>query len=163
MCMCYTYHMPETTQLYELDELLAAVRLAVQRPEYRRRLLQGYDVPGGITTLRLLRAVEILSASGAPSIKDVAARLAVEHSTASRGVDSAVHAGLLNKQPCADDQRRTRLALTPQGSSLLKKTSARRRELLEDITHGWHVEDISRLVELLDALRAGFDRLEQRP
>jgi DNA-binding MarR family transcriptional regulator len=148
-------------QLHELDDLLAAVRLAVQRPAYRRRLLRGLDIPGDITTVRLLRAVETLSGSGAPSIKDVAARLGVEHSTASRGVDSAVRSGLLSKQPCTDDQRRARLALTSPGRSVLKKTSARRRELLEDVTEGWPVEDIARMIELLDALRVGFDRLEQ--
>jgi DNA-binding MarR family transcriptional regulator len=160
--MWYTYCVAgEEQQLYELDDLLAAVRLAVQRPEYRRRLLQGLDIPGGITTLRLLRAVEILSGSGTPSIKDVAARLAVEHSTASRGVDSVVRAGLLSRQPCVDDQRRTRLTLTAQGRSLLRRTAARRRELLEDVTEDWPTEDVARLIELLDALRAGFDRLEQ--
>lgn len=159
--MCYTYQVAAEQQLHELDDLLTAVRLAVQRPAYRRRLLRGLDIPGGISTLRMLRAVEILSGPGAPSIKDVAARLAVEHSTASRGVDAAVRSGLLTKQPCTDDQRRARLALTSQGRRVLKKTSARRRELLEDVTEGWPAEDIARLIELLDALRLGFDRLEQ--
>ncbi len=152
---------PDTHRLHHLDDLLTAVRLAVQRPEYRRRIMHGLDIPGGITALRLLRAVEILSDAGAPSIKDVASRLAVEHSTASRGVDSVVRAGLLRKQHCADDQRRTQLELTSRGRTLLRQTSARRRELLEGITQGWSNDDVDRLIELLDALRVGFDRVEQ--
>ena len=153
--------MAEAQQLHELDDLLAAVRLAVQRPEYRSRLLRGLDIPGGITMLRLLRAVETFSSSGAPSIKDVAARLAVEHSTASRGVDFAVRSGLLSKQPCVDDLRRARLGLTSRGRTLLEQSSTRRRELLEEVTEGWSADDIAEMIKLLDALRAGFDRLER--
>ena len=150
----------EAERLHELDELLASVRVALQRPEYRRKLLTGLDVPGGITTLRLLRAVEILAVDEAPSIRDIATRLAVEHSTASRSVDAAVRASLLSKHACEQDLRRTRLELTVLGRSMLKKTSARRRELLGRVTEGWPSEDIDRLVELLDNLRQGFDGLE---
>src|SRR5665647_100105 len=151
----------EAMRLYDLDELLAAVRMALQRPEYRRKLLGGLDVPGGITTVRLLRAVEVLSVDEAPSITDIAAQLAVEHSTASRSVDAAVRNGLLSKHACAEDLRRTRIELTSRGRSLLMKTSARRRELLGQVTNGWSSVEIDRLVELLDALREGFDRLER--
>lgn len=159
--MWYAYTVTvEAKRLHDLDDLLAAVRVALQRPTYRRKLLSGLDVPGGITTLRLLRAVEYLSVQASPSIGDVATRLAVEHSTASRSVDAAVRSGLLAKQVCAQDQRRARLDLTSQGRTLLKKASARRRELLGDITDGWSAEDIDQLVELLGALRQGFDRLE---
>lgn len=159
--MWYTYGVVDTQRLHELDDLLTAARLAVQRPEYRRRLLRGLDIPGGIATVRVLRAVAIMSGSSAPSIKDVASRLAVEHSTASRGVDAAVRSGLLSKRPCADDQRRARLVLTSEGRTVLKRTSARRQEILEDVTKGWPPEHIVRMIELLDALRVGFDRLEE--
>lgn len=159
--MWYTYTVTEEAKrLRDLDDLLASVRVALQRPEYRRKLLSGLDVPGGITTLRLLRAVEILSVDEAPSIRDIATRLAVEHSTASRSVDAAARVGLLTKHACEQDLRRTRLELTAQGRSLLRKTSARRRELLGKVTEGWLSADIDRLVGLLDALRQGFDGLE---
>lgn len=159
--MWYTYTvLMEAKRLYDLDELLAAVRMALQRPEYRRKLLSGLDVPGGITTVRLLRAVEVLSVDEAPSIKEIATQLAVEHSTASRSVDAAVRNGLLSKHVCEEDLRRTRIELTTRGRSLLTKTSARRRELLGQVTNGWSSVEIDRLVELLDALHKGFDGLE---
>ena len=147
-------------RLHDLDDFLTRIRVAIQRPEYRRRLLSGLDVPGGITMLRLLRAVELLSAGNGPSIKDVATRLAVEHSTASRSVDAAVQAGLLSKDSCQDDLRRARLELTSDGRALLSETSRRRRELLDEVTGGWPPEDVDRLVQLLDALCEGFDALE---
>jgi DNA-binding MarR family transcriptional regulator len=147
-------------QLHELDELLTAVRDTTQRPGYRRMFLQGLDIPGGVTTLRLLRAVEALSLSTAPSIKDVAGRLGVEHSTASRNVDAAVRAGLLTKHTSTDDLRRCRLQLTRPGRALLRKASARRQELLRSVTEGWPREDVERLIELLAALSSGFARME---
>jgi DNA-binding MarR family transcriptional regulator len=153
----------DSTRLQELDDLLTRVRAAIQRPEYRRRLLSGFDVPGGIPTLRLLRAVEVVSSDEAPSIRDVASRLALEHSTVSRSVDVAVRSGLLDKQPCERDLRRTRLQLTTQGSALLRKASRRRRELLGQVTEGWADEDVDRLVELLELLCQGFDTLEGSP
>lgn len=158
--MWYTYTVT-AGDLEDLDELLAATRRAVQRPGYRWRLLHGIDLPGGIATLRLLRAVELLGIQGEPSIKDVAARLGIEHSTASRAVDQAVRNGLLTKRGCADDLRRARLTLSASGRAVLAKASTRRRDLLESITEGWSEQDVSRLVQLLQTLLEGFDRLEE--
>jgi DNA-binding MarR family transcriptional regulator len=153
----------DSTRLSELDALLTRVRAAIQRPGYRRRILSGLDVPGGISTLRSLRAVEVLSRSRDPSIGDVATRMAVEHSTASRNVDAAAKAGLLSRRPCKEDLRRTLLELTPKGKALLKDTSSRRRALIGEVTEGWTAADIERLVELLDALCRGLDALETSP
>jgi DNA-binding MarR family transcriptional regulator len=144
----------------QLDDELAKVRVAAQRPQYRRAVLAGLEVGGGIATLRLLRAVENLSTGSAPSIKDVAARLGVEHSTASRSVEAAVRFGLLTKRACTGDLRRVQLELTPEGRRLLRRTSARRREVLSILTEDWASEDVERLLELLSALNRGFDALE---
>ena len=148
-------------QLRALDELLSSVRLAVQRPGFRRRLLEGLAASPTIGTLRVLRAVEQLGAGGPPSIGDVSGRLAVEHSTASRAVESAVRAGLLSRRPCDQDLRRSRLELTERGVAVLEQTSARRRELLGSITRDWSDTDVDRLVQLLGALSAGYDELER--
>lgn len=151
----------QAARLYELDELLTRLRLAIQRTGYRRRLLMGMDVPGGVSTLRSLRAVELLSARSAPSIRDVATRLAVEHSTASRSVDTAVRAGLLTKRSCQEDLRRTRLELTRAGRSILEQTSERRREVLAEVTRSWRPEDMEMLIQLLDEFCGGLDYLEK--
>lgn len=150
---------PET-RLQELDELLARLRTAVQRPEYRRRILADPPVEGGITTLRLLGAVDHLAAEGAPSIKETAARLALEHSTVSRSVDVATGAGLLVKRSCEDDHRRTRLELTARGRTLLADTHERRRAMLRELTDGWPPGQLDQLVDLLTDLVHGFDALE---
>lgn len=151
-----------TPRLHELDDLLSRVRTAIQRPGYRRRIVGGLDVPGGVSTLRTLRIVATLSADGDPSIKEVATRLGVEHSTASRSVDTAVRAGLLRKRPSDLDQRRILVDLTPAGESLIGETSERRRDLLGDIVSDWPDGDVDQLVRLLTTLCHGLDDVEAR-
>ena len=149
-----------TETLTQLDDLLMRVRVATQRPKYRRRLLDGFDIPGGISMLRLLRAVEALEANAAPSIGDVATRLVLEHSTVSRLVEVAVRSGFLTKHPCEQDLRRARLRLTSRGRTLLRRSSRRRRELVAHITEGWPEDELDQLVRRLQLLCQGFDELE---
>lgn len=160
VCATHIYVAAVEARLLELDESLARVRGAIQRPEYRRRLLRGIDVPGGVTTVRLLHAIAVLSETQAPSIGEVATRLAVEPSTASRSIDAVARSGLISKHSCARDSRRARLVLTAQGQAVLEEAVARRRELLSQVTDGWTAAEINRLVELLDRLCQGFDALE---
>jgi DNA-binding MarR family transcriptional regulator len=149
-------------RLHELDDLVSRVRTVIQRPGYRRRVLTGIDVPGGISTLRTLRVVANFSVDGKPSIKEVATRLGVEHSTASRSIDTAVRAGLLHKSACDRDQRRIRVGLTPSGDEVLAETSERRRALLGDIVADWPDGDVDDLVRLLTELCRGFDHVEEQ-
>ena len=143
--------------LAELDELLARVRRLVRSPGYRSALLAGQDVPGGISALRLLRGVAVLSADGPPAIKDVANHLALEHSTTSRAVDAAARAGLLAKESCSSDQRRIRLELTSAGAQLLEETTTRRVAILDRATSTWPDDAIGSLTQLLARLCDDFD------
>lgn len=153
--------MPEdVTPLHALDEALARVRTAQQRPGYRRRLTEGTGIPGGIAGLRVLRAIERLSADSAPSISDVAARLVVEHSTASRAVDVVVREDLVRRAACEQDQRRARLTLTEHGRAVLRDSTARRVRLLEEVTEGWDDDEIRRLGGMLERLLSGLERVE---
>jgi DNA-binding MarR family transcriptional regulator len=142
-----------------LDEVLVDVRRVLQRPGFRRRLLAAVGTPLELGTLRALRAVERLG-PGTPCVGDVAELLAVDPSTASRAVDRAVTAGLLDRSPSDRDRRRTRLGLTAEGRAVLERVTAARRELLAEVTAEWPPSEIQRLTELLTSLRAGFDRLE---
>lgn len=148
------------SDLDALDEALVDVRRLLQRPGYRRRLLAGLPEHVELATVRLLRAVQ--RSDGPPAIGEVAEVLMVDPSTASRIVDRAVASGHLERQACADDGRRTRLRLTADGAALLDRATARRRELLAEVTTAWPQEDLARLVDALRLLAAGFDELEDR-
>lgn len=141
-----------------LDEAIAGFRIASQRPAYRDRVLIGLPFDGGIASLRLLRSVERLTdADQGPSIRQVAADLGVEHSTASRSVDALVRAGQLSRARCSVDQRQVRLALTEQGRAALDEATAHRRTVLASLVEDWDETDLLELTRLLDRLRAAFD------
>ena len=146
------------TRIGALDEAIHGFRVATQRPAYRQRILAGLDFEGGIASLRLLRSVEHLTDGDlGPSIRQVADDLGIEHSTASRSVDSLVRGGLLARGRCADDQRQARLSLTERGLRILGEATSHRQEVLSSLVADWGERDVEILAELLDRLRQRFD------
>lgn len=141
-----------------LDEVIAGFRVASQRPAYRERVLAGLPFDGGISSLRLLRSVERLTEAGeGPSIRQVAADLGVEHSTASRSVDALVRSGQLSRSRCSADQRQVRLALTEEGRASLAEATAHRQAVLASLVEDWDEVDLVELTRLLERLRVAFD------
>ena len=156
--MCYAYVVPQS-RYDHLDELLTRIHVARQRPNWRRRLLDGTGPVTNVSTLRVLRAVEHCERiGGGASIRDVAEYMAVEHSTASRTVATVVEAGLLTKTFAADDQRRCVLVLTEVGREALATVTDRRRELVAETIADWPATDVDTLVTLLDQLTERFER-----
>jgi len=143
-----------------MDEALLGIRRVFMRPGYRQRLLEGSSRNLTLATLRLLRAIE--RSDSAPSVGEVAEALTIDPSTASRLVDAATESGLVERQACADDRRSRRLYLTKEGTSALAEVTARRRQLLSQVTDGWSEEELEQLAGMLTRLRAAFDELEER-
>lgn len=151
----------ETEFLDGLDESLLRLRRVFQRPGYRKRLLEGLSSDIGSASLRLLRAVQ--RADEAPSVGGVADVLMIDASTASRMVEGAAAAGLLERRSCAEDRRKVRLHLTAEGREVLEQVTVRRRQLLAQVTAEWDPDDLRELIGLLSTLQAGFDQLERNP
>ncbi len=151
----------EPTTLTELDDALFDIQRVARRPGYRKRLLAAMDAPVELSTVRVLRAVE-RAGDAAPSIGDIADRLTIDPSTASRFVDQQVAAGYLLRHRCTDDGRRSRLALSDSGRALLDEVTAARRRILAEVTAGWDTADLDRLGDLLARLRDDFDHLESQ-
>lgn len=145
----------------QLDEALVSLRRALQRPGYRRRLLEGLAQPLELGTLRLLRTVQ--RSDEAPSIGMVAEVLAIDPSTASRVVERAVAAGQLERRACDADRRRSRLYLTPAGIEILERVTERRRELLAEVTDGFTDAEVRTLVAGLHRVLEGFERFDAAP
>lgn len=156
--MCYAY-LVASSRYDDLDELLTRILITRQRPDWRRRLLDSAGPVTSMSSLRALRAVELRERAGqAASIGDVAEFLAVDHSTASRTVSAIVVAGLLTKQPAADDQRRTVLTLTDVGRKTLAQVTERRREMVTEVVADWPGSDVDTLVSLLQRLATDLER-----
>lgn len=156
--MCYAYIVTQS-RYDQLDELLTRIHIARQRPNWRRRLLDGAGPVTNVSTLRVLRAVEQCEqVDDGASIGDVAEYMAVEHSTASRLVATVVAAGLLTKSCAPDDQRRRALVLTDAGRKALATVTDRRRDLVAEAIADWPDPDVDTLVTLLDRLTERFER-----
>ncbi|MCW4353668.1 MarR family transcriptional regulator [Hoyosella sp. YIM 151337] len=144
-----------------LDEQVLRLFRALRRPGFRSRVLDGVPEIPGVGDLRILRSVERHEAQGvSPSIGLVAAELEVEQSTASRAVNAVIARGLLTKTTCVNDQRRTRLHLTDEGVSALRKATRNRSALLAEITADWTDEECRTLSALLARLLEGYDHIE---
>lgn len=149
-----------TELLDQLDESLLGIRRVFFRAGYRQRLLDGLSRDLTLATLRLLRAIE--RSDGPPSVGDVADALTIDPSTASRLVDGAVDAGLVERHSCTDDRRSRRLRLTTGGEAVVEEVTARRRQLLGQVTEGWDPDELAQLTEMLSTLRTAFDELEHQ-
>lgn len=154
--MCYTYIMTEV--LDHLDDVLARVHSARQRPAWRRRLFEGQNAVTSVSVLRALRAVELGQDSPGVSVGDVADYMVVEHSTASRLVGRLVESGLLAKANSPQDQRRCMLHLTDVGRKALDAITNRRRQMVAEAVAGWSTNDVEALLGLLDRLADDFER-----
>lgn len=144
--------------LQALDEAIIALRVATQRPGYRQRLLAPVPFAGGMASLRVMRSVERLADHHTkPSIRKVAEDLGVEHSTASRAVDTLARAGLLTRTRCATDQRQAILQLTEEGRATLGAVTTHRQEMLASIVEDWDEVELQTLTRLLGRLHRAFD------
>jgi DNA-binding MarR family transcriptional regulator len=148
-----------TSPLTTLDDALFDLQRLVRRPGYRAALLQRLGNQVELSTVRVLRAVE-RAGTDTPGVGDVAERMMIDPSTASRLVDQQVAAGYLTRQRHPDDRRRSQLVLTAAGRDLLAEVTAARRDLLAEITAAWDPDDLERLSDLLSHLAQDFQTLE---
>ncbi|MEI8081880.1 MAG: MarR family winged helix-turn-helix transcriptional regulator [Actinomycetes bacterium] len=87
-----------------------------------------------------------------PTVKDVATALDVDHSTASRLLTDAEAEGLIVRQSDPVDRRRTVVALTDMGRSVVADSSAIRVRVIEQIFAEWKTTDVELLSGLLERM-----------
>jgi DNA-binding MarR family transcriptional regulator len=95
-------------------------------------------------------------------MSELAERLRVDASTATRAVDRLVRAGLATRRRDPDDARGVRVAATPAGRARLEEVVRRRRTALRAILADFDDDDRRRLAELLERLVAGVDAFARR-
>lgn len=92
------------------------------------RTFRGLGIGGGIYEV-LLRVGR--SPDGQVRMSDLARQLAVTTGGATRLVDRAVAAGLVERRPCPTDRRVQFVALTPAGEAMLRRATRLHLEDLE--------------------------------
>jgi DNA-binding MarR family transcriptional regulator len=105
---------------------------------------------GGPARFRLLEA--LAAASGALSVSEIAAAVGVDQPRASRLVQQAVHMGLVRREADPDDARRTRVALTDNGRSLVRGFRGERRDAMEAALAAFTDQERAELARLLTKL-----------
>lgn len=145
--------------LLALDDAVFELQRLTRKPGYQAKLLGKLSAPVEFSTVRVLRAVQRV-AKQPPSVGDIAERMLVDPSTASRLVDQQVAAGYLLRQRHPDDGRRSQLLLTDEGRALLREVTAARREILGELTAAWSSDDIELLSDLLHRLSQDIQHLE---
>lgn len=103
-----------------------------------------------LSTVLVLDAVVAAGEAGA-LVRDVADRLDVAPSTASRLVDRAVLAGMVDKVR-GENARQVRVEATDEGRALAARAVEHRQEQLAQVLEGWTVEERASLVGSLEHL-----------
>jgi DNA-binding MarR family transcriptional regulator len=143
---------PAVHALSELADLIAA---SARSARQRERVLHAARVPLTGAGLVALRAVE---RHGPIAVSEVARRLELDQSTASRQIRPLEAQGLVTRSVDPADRRAARLAITAKGRRLLDRV---REVPLNDYAvalSDWSDTDRATLAELLDRLREGLLR-----
>lgn len=141
---------PQLLKIYEFVELVASSVRSRRQSERMAR------VAGVAITTASLGALRLVHRHGPIAVADVAERLGVDQSTASRQLRPLDEHGLIARRPDAHDRRVARLSSTRAGAALLDRV---RRVSLHDFDvalAGWSARDRRLLAELLDRFRTGL-------
>jgi len=97
----------------------------------------------------------VLRCSGALRLSDLAGRLELDASTASRHVRALEQLGLVRRSPDPDDGRAFRVELTEQGLEQWEAGARRRMELLSAAMEGWSEDDVLTFERLMSRFADG--------
>lgn len=139
--------------LEQLDDALIRLRRLWQTPSGSRVLVEPDGSRLEMSTVLVTDAIdraERAEPARKLRVADVADRLQVAPSTASRLVDRAVRAGMVTRGTDAADNRQVTLTLTPAGSALLGRALTFRTGYLQQVLSGWTGDDVATLALLLD-------------
>jgi DNA-binding MarR family transcriptional regulator len=104
-----------------------------------------------------------LRCNGALRLSDLAARLELDASTASRHVRSLEQLGLVRRSPDPDDGRAFRVELTEQGIEQWEASARHRMELLSAAMEGWSDEDVQTFERLMTRFADGVTANTEAP
>jgi len=146
----------ERDPLLVLEAALAELRRAWAAPGSPLRWEERLGIPKAFTQVAVVEAV----AAGPDgdsrhvTVGQVAGRLRVDDSTASRLVSAAVESGYLRRGAASADRRRSLLTVTAKGRRLRERARAARRAALAALVESWEDGDVESLARLLSAFTA---------
>jgi DNA-binding MarR family transcriptional regulator len=130
---------------------LVTLRRMFQRKELAA--LWAGDPKLDYTELRLLDAVRIAQPT---TVGEIAQRLGLDPSRASRQVKSAIERGLLRRSVDARDGRKVVLEVTKAGAVLQQRGSELTRDRIATAVEGWSVAEREKFAGLFERFAAGM-------
>jgi DNA-binding MarR family transcriptional regulator len=104
-------------------------------------------------------ALAVLQVHGPLRVSDVAQRLGVDLSVASRQIASLAAEGYVERREDARDRRAHMVAVTKTGRRVLRESHRRMVAAFTRVLDGWSDEDVNALTSGLERLREDFARL----
>lgn len=138
---------PDLERIHEFASLVVA---STRSPRQRERLQRALGLGVSETNLGALRLIQRY---GPIAVTEVARRLEIDQSNASRQVRALEEQGLVTRTVDPDDRRIARLAVTPPGQRVLARARAVALNDYAVALEGWSASDRAQLAELLDRFR----------
>ena len=104
-------------------------------------------------------ALAVLQVDGPLRVSDVAQRLGVDLSVASRQIASLAAEGYVERREDSRDRRAQLVAVTRSGRKVLRESHRRMVAGFTRVLDGWSDEDVNALTSGLERLREDFARL----
>ena len=104
-------------------------------------------------------ALAVLQVHGPLRVSDVAQRLGVDLSVASRQIASLAAEGFVERREDSRDRRAQLVAVTRSGRRVLRESHRRMVAAFTRVLEGWSDEDVNALSSGLERLREDFARL----
>lgn len=140
-------------QLRAIDEFIEFIETVARSPFQRERVLGAAKARisgAGLTALRLI------ARNGPIAGTEVARRLGVDQSTASRQIRPLEDAGLISRSTDDADRRVAWLEVTDQGRAVLERIHGQRQADAELVLADWSADDVATLAALLDRFKASM-------
>jgi len=132
----------------DLDAVIGAVLRATQA--FVGLALRSLTVAGTPITLAQYRMLAILNVDDPQNVRDLAARLRVDRSTATRMCDRLVTSGLIERTIDPSDRRAVLTALTAEGRKVVEAVTRARRDNVARLLQSLPPARRGQLVDLLD-------------
>jgi DNA-binding MarR family transcriptional regulator len=151
-----------TTTTAVEDLVISLYRLGLVQREIARHALAELGSQG-------FTALAIVQRDGPVRVSDVAERLRIDLSVASRQVAALVAAGYAEREADPDDRRSSRITATARGTRVLRESHRRMVEAFARPLAAWPEDEVVALAARLDRLREDFadpaahDREEKTP
>jgi DNA-binding MarR family transcriptional regulator len=138
--------MARDDELRTIDSFIEFIETVARSPFQRERVL---DAAATKLSGAGLNALRLIARNGPIAGTDVARRLGVDQSTASRQIRPLEDAGLVARTTDEADRRVAWLEATDEGRAVLERIHGQRREDAERVLQDWSAKDVSELARLL--------------